>query len=125
MESNFKYHQIFSISDETILAADKLIASKLYRQATVLLWQAVRESIFGWLEMKQIDFASTREALVLSISHDELVDISDQIIFIYIIGTMAEWNESFQIKPDQTLEFRKNCVFLTNWLQKQIPQEKQ
>lgn len=103
--SNSKINRI----QQKIKAAEILIEAELYLEAALLYWQASRDSIFCWLTNKKMEFNSTNEALmqILSMLDDK---IGTRVIQIEIIGTLAEWDEFFEISEEQMVDFKNMCI---------------
>lgn len=86
-----------------------LLDSSYYRQAAMLFWFSIRDCIFEYLEMKNTEYDSTRKALLAVISEPGLSTISSEIMFVYSIGTMTEWDENFFITKAQLLDYMNRC----------------
>src|SRR6266446_8834591 len=94
MAASFDFQAKFDKSERLFEAAALLLNAHFYRQATIMCWLSVRDRLFGWLEMKQIQFDSTRTALVMAMSNAALTEIHSDVAFAYTVGTMAEWDEN-------------------------------
>jgi hypothetical protein len=95
---------------ETVNAAILLVNNKLYKEAAVKFWIAVRSSIFYHLKEEGINYASTQEALKIIVLRYGAKKISDDIIFVETIGTLSEWDEYFQISEKQIVDFANICA---------------
>ena len=69
----------------------------------------MRRSVFAWLECQGVPYESTRSALVAAIADKRLVEVRGQIIFLYLIGTLAEWDDDFELTSAQAEKFRQTC----------------
>ena len=109
MESKYYKH---IKAEESWKAANFMIEGKYYRQAAVLFWVSIRDYIFEWLELKSIAFSSTREAIVAILSNEDFSVHGKDIMFIYSIATMAEWDEYFNLSIKELNELKKICKVL-------------
>lgn len=99
---------------DSISASGVLIQKSLYREAAAELWKAVRSAIFYHLKKENISYSSTREALKECILEFKDKDLTDEIIFLEIIGTLSEWDEYYEITKEQIEDIRSisdNIIF--------------
>ena len=116
MELNSKYSAKIIKAEESLSAADYMLEGKFYRQATMLYWNSIRDFIFNWLEVNNISFSSTREAVISIISNDSFSLYKQDIMFVYSIATMAEWDEYFNISLDELNILKNICKDLKSVL---------
>jgi len=112
MVENFNYKEKISKALTNYDAALCLKENKFYRQSTILLWQTIKDLLFAWLEKNKYEYSSTREAIVIALSSKDLNDYNSDIMLIYLVSTMSEWDESFQINKSQLLDFENKSIQL-------------
>ena len=105
-------------ANESWHAANYMKEGKYYLQATMLYWNSIRGYIFNWLELNKISFTSTREAIISIISNDNFTQYKQDIMFVYSIATMAEWDEYFNISLDELNNLKDICKVLKGVLLK-------
>ena len=101
---------------DSINAVDVLVNKELFREAAAELWRAVRSAIFYNLKNNNIPYSSTKEALGIIIQKKN--DLSNDIIFMEIIGTLCEWDQYFEISKEQIEELKEKANNLISKLTK-------
>ena len=96
-------------AERDLEAADVLEAAGLLEQAAVLQWIALRTAVFAWLEQRNLPYASTRDALVITMTANGLRAVQADLAFAFLVGTMAEWDERFTISSEQLYVYKRRC----------------
>lgn len=109
MAKEYKFIKNNMKEDRVLDAAESLECSGFLEQAVLMQWISLRSLVFGWLDKKLIQYNSTREALVLTMSSQELSNIRDDLAFAYLVGTLSEWDESFTINSEQLSIYKNFC----------------
>lgn len=91
-------------------AAEALEREGLLEQAAAMHWAALRTSLFASLEGRGIEYASTRDALVIATADPRMRSLSPELIFAHLVGTIAEWDECFAITIEQLNTFKGGCA---------------
>ena len=118
MVSNFDFQAKFKKSEQLHEGGVLLLRFHSDRQATIMFWLSVRDCLFAWLEMNQIQFDSTPAALVIAMSNPELREFHSAFAFTYMVGTMSEWDEAFSITNEQAVHYKKICEELVGRLKR-------
>ena len=90
-------------------AAIVLERERLFEQAAGMYWVSLRTELFASLEQRGIQYASTSDALVLAMSDERMIGVQSELLFVHLVGTMAEWDEFFYITPEQLQRLKAEC----------------
>ena len=107
-----------SKSESTLNAAAYLLKLGYNRQVIILLWQVARDHIFTWLERNGVDYSSTSNALTKIITSGKTINDTADILILYTLGTMAEWDETFVPTKEQADDFQVRWINLIEVLAK-------
>ena len=108
VESNYRNNRI----QENQKLIDLCEASGYLRHALTIMWQNVRESIFHYLEENKIGFKSTKEGILKFLNQDFEDNLKSNVLTIYTVGTMAEWDNTFKVTKKIYKETKKDYKYL-------------
>lgn len=100
----------FNASGKQTRVAQRRAAAQALRDATfwtesvVVEWMALRTKMFAWLEARNIAYQGTRDAIVSTLRQFGPSEAATDLIFLYHIATLAEWDEDFAINEHQATE---------------------
>lgn len=107
MAASFEYRSKFARSGEFYDAGLLLFEADHFRQAVVSFWISVRHRIFGWLEKRELTYEDTQSALRSAMANIDVVDMRSAVVFLYTIGLMAEWDETFSITEAHAADYMR------------------
>lgn len=104
-----------SLNIKAVIAERRREASRiLFRagfvaEAVVIEWTALRFLLFAWLEMQEITYDGTRGALVIVLELVKPLNLESDLIFIYHVATLCEWDEQFVLSSVQAFSVLTAC----------------
>ncbi len=85
-------------------AAQALRDAAFWTESVMTEWMALRTKMFAWLEERNIAYHGTRDAIVLTLRQLGPSEAATDLIFLYHVATLAEWDEDFAINEYQAIE---------------------
>lgn len=78
-------------------------------RAVVLDWVALRAALFDWLGTAGVDYEGTREAIVSGMTALG-GGLAADLLFVYHVATMAEWDATFGVTDVQARGVAESCA---------------
>ena len=85
-------------------AAQALRDAAFWTESVVAEWMALRTQMFAWLEARKIAYQGTQDAIVSTLRQLGPSEAATDLIFLYHVATLAEWDEDFAINEHQAIE---------------------
>lgn len=105
-----KYKMYFERKKNYQEAIRILVENELYSSAYQLLWANTRNSIFYFLERKNITFDSSQEAIVNFILLQDSQEMRKSIYEVYTNSIINEWDFYTSINKSQYRNFEEGCL---------------
>lgn len=90
-------------------SGDILVDRGMTTSAAVLYWCAARSHLFRWLAERDLGYSSTRQALLTAINHPKLATVSSELLYVYLVSTLADYDRSMVLTDSELMEFRVKC----------------
>jgi len=86
-----------------------LLRAGFVAEAVVIEWTALRFLLFAWLEKQEIAYNGTRGALVIVLDLVKPLSLEADLVFIYHVATLCEWDEQFVLSSAQASSVLTTC----------------
>ncbi|WP_181017397.1 hypothetical protein [Methylobacterium sp. V23] len=109
MAESFEFDAKQHLAAKQLKAAHALEDAGLREQSAALHWTALRTFLFSQLAVRGIKYSSTSNAILLLFSTLSTEAMRSDLMSSYLIGTMAEWDESFSVSKEQLHLLKCKC----------------
>ena len=97
MSKNLLNNNIEERTEKRLSISEMLLNYGYFNEAVIFSWMALRETLFLSLEKLKIPYQSTTEAIFRFIENQIYEAHIKNIIFLYHLGIMAEWDRNLKI----------------------------